>query len=483
MSAAVAELATAIQSNPDAFIEERARRRLMWFTDRMVAGYDAAPHIAEQLVPVLERITSTPGGRLIVTMPPRHSKSLHVSENLPAWYLGRNPQHRIIAASHTAQLAYTFSRRVRNKIQDPKYPFDVAVADDKGAVQAWDTSEGGGYLAVGAGGSPTGSGGNGIIIDDPIRSAADADSQTVRDSLWEWYQGTMRTRLEPNGWIIVTATRWHEDDLTGRLLQEAEKGGEKWEHLYLPAINDAGEALWRDRWGLDALDAIRRSVGTRAWTAQYQGAPVPSEGGMFKRHWFGVYQRPENHYLHIIQAWDTAFSISSSADFSVCVTLGVGVYGLDVLDVYRARLEFPDLERALQDQHIAWSSRYQGIPFTVLIENKASGQSLIQAARRWPHRNINIIPVSASRPNEKIQRANEVTPTIEAGRVRLPVDAHWLDDALAEWTSFPHAPHDDMTDALAMAIARADGIGIASNTAIDTSAFAPVEEQRRRFRR
>src|SRR5690606_269649 len=150
--------------------------------------------------------------------------------------------------------------------------------------------------------------------------------------------------------------------------------------------------------------------------------------GLIKRHWFSVYDQPDSHYFHIIQAWDTAFKTGTGSDFSVCLTLGVGMHGLDVLDVYRARLEFPDLERALQDQHLAWTARYPGHSFTVLVEDKGSGQSLIQAARRWPHRNINIVPVSASRPNEKMQRVNEVSPVLEAGRVRLPAQAHWLED-------------------------------------------------------
>jgi predicted phage terminase large subunit-like protein len=164
---------------------------------------------------------------------------------------------------------------------------------------------------------------------------------------------------------------------------------------------------------------------------------------------------------------------------SACVTVGVGAYGFDVLDVFAARLEFPDLERAVQDQHLVWSARYPGVPFVVLVEDKGSGQSLIQAARRWPHANITIIPVPANRPNEKMQKVNEIAPTVEARRVRVPAQAHWLDAALHEWTSFPFARHDDRTDALAMAIARAAGITQHSRPASDASAFAPAEASRR----
>ena len=460
MSAAVNELAAAILSDPDSFIQERARRRLLHFTNCMVAGYDAAPHIADLLVPALEKVTSTPNGRLIVTMPPRHSKSLHVSENLPAWYLGRHPEHRIIAASHTAQLAYTFSRRVRNKIQDPRYPFETEVADDKGAVQAWDTSEGGGYLAVGAGGSPTGSGGNGIIIDDPIRSAADADSQTVRDSLWEWYQGTMRTRLEPQGWIIVTATRWHEDDLTGRLLAEAEKGGEKWEHLYLPALNDASDALWPDRWDVDALDAIKRSVGSRAWAAQYQGNPVPSEGGMFKRHWW-KYVRSVPTLRQAIITVDSAFKDGVENDASVFALWGTdGEGNAYLMRRWKARVAFPELIRMGHEAHAYASRSLKGMNIPLVVEDKASGQSAIQVWSR-PYQTgsgtlpaLPVVPFTVKGGQSKVARAEGVTALVEGGRVHLLEGEEWIDDFITEHEQFPTGKHDDQVDTTSMALTR-----------------------------
>ena len=177
------------------------------------------------LIDALEWAANTPDARLIVTMPPRHSKSLHVSENFPAWFLGRNPDKRVIAASHTQELANTFSRRVRNKIASERYPFPgVTIAGDKAAVKAWDIDGHlGGYYAVGVGGSPTGHGGDVIVIDDPIKNQADAESETIREALWEWYTGTIRTRLEPEGAIVLTNTRWHDDDLAGRLLREQER--------------------------------------------------------------------------------------------------------------------------------------------------------------------------------------------------------------------------------------------------------------------
>ena len=472
MSMTVEALAADVQTTPDAFIAERDRRRLRYFTGRMVSGYDAAPHITNELIPALEWAVSTPNARLIVTMPPRHSKSLHVSENLPAWYLGKHPTHRIIAASHTAQLAYTFSRRVRNKMLDSRYPFAVTVADDKGAVQAWDTSEGGGYLAVGAGGAPTGHGGNGIIIDDPIRSAADADSATVRDALWEWYQGTIRTRLEPNGWIIVTATRWHEDDLTGRLLAEMEQGGEQWRHVHLEAINEHGAALWPERWPIDALADIKRAVGSRAWEAQYQGRPVPSEGGMFKRGWWQRYRTLPDIKEAIITV-DSAFKEGVENDYSA-----LGLWGTDgqgsayLIRVWRQRVAFPDLIRLGHDAHNYATNLLPRLRIPLIVEDKASGQSAIQVWKKQYHTANGVLPALPVVPftikghQSKVARAEGVTPLVEGGRVFIPESAPWVDDFLTEHEQFPTGKHDDQVDMTSMALTRLElkprrGFGVA----------------------
>ena len=443
MSAAVSELASAVRTNPDAFIDERARRRLAYFADRMVHGYIHADHIRNHLIPALEWATETPNARLIVTMPPRHSKSLHVSENLPAWYLGRHPHRRVIGASHTASLAYTFSRRVRNKVSDPRWPFpDVQLADDKAAVQSWDTNHGGGYIAVGVGGSPTGHGAQLIVIDDPIRSAADADSATVRDALHEWYRETMRTRLEPGGSIIITATRWHTDDLTGMLLEDMQHGGEEWRHVHLPAVDDEGGALWPERWPLESLDAIKRSIGSRAWESQYQGRPTPAEGGILKRHWFGTYNvRP--HDAGIVQFWDTAYKTGDSNDYSVCATIAYTRTHRYLLDVYRERLEYPDLKRMAPRLAAQWR------PEAVLIEDKASGQSLLQDLKRETDLPAIGVPVT----KDKVARVNEMAPAIEAGRLLLPEAAPWLEESVHELTAFPLAAHDDITDAVIGAMA------------------------------
>lgn len=441
--------------NPDLRAEyqrKMAQEDYVEYCRRMVRNYDPADHIVHHLVPFLLDAIITPNSRSIITMPPRHSKSLNVSEKIPGFYLGLFPFNRIIAGSHTQSLANTFSRRVRNDIANPNYPFDgVAIADDKGAIQAWDLSyngqQGGGYYAVGVGGTPTGLGADLIIVDDPIRSAADANSQTVRNSIWEWFTETLYTRLEPGGSIIITATRWHDDDLTGRILKHSD---EEWKHLHLPAIDDEGRALWPNRWPLDALARIRSAVGSRAWSAQYQGTPVLDSGSVIKHHWLLPYLvRPHN--LHVLQSWDTAYETGSHNDYSVCTTIGYNQYGRYVLDVYREKLEFPDLKRMVNHQYLKWK------PQAVLIENAASGRSLIQEL--GPNRTnvgmdrVPIIPVDVPTiKNWKEVRVQELTPLLEAGRVMIPEEALWLEPWLEELTRFPLAAHDDQVDSLAQAL-------------------------------
>lgn len=467
------ELAQAILDDPDSFIDERDRRRLGAFTARMFRGYEVASHI-ETLVTALEWAIRTPDARLIVTMPPRHSKSLHVSENLPAWYLGNNPDKRVIAASHTAQLAYTFSRRVRNKFNDPRWPFPlVRIAGDKAAVQAWDIDgRYGGYYAVGVGGSPTGSGGDLIVIDDPIRSAADADSQTVLDALWEWYQGTIRTRLEPGGSIVITATRWNEGDLTGRLLDEQAKGGEQWRHVHMPAIDDSGDALWPDRWPIDALLNIKSAVGSRVWESQYQGSPSAPEGGTFKRHWWRFWH-PGNisamppaqvkdgkgnviarviseplppTFDDSLQSWDFSFRQTTDGSYVVGQVWGATGANRYLVDQYRSRVDFPDAVLAVR----AMSGKWPMVK-TKLVENKANGAAVVATLRNQIPGMIEVEPEGG-----KESRANAIAPYVESGNVYLPHPdiAPWVQDFINECADFPNAKNDDQVDSMSQALIR-----------------------------
>jgi len=423
--------------------------RLSAYARRMFPGYQTAAHI-DRLIEAIEWAVRTPNARLIVTMPPRHSKSVHVSELLPAWFLGRYPDKRIIAASHSAALAYTFSRRVRNQMQHPLWPFpDVRVADDKGAVQAWDIDgRRGGYIAVGVGGSPTGQGGDGLIIDDPLRSAADADSQTIRDSLWEWYQGTMRTRLEPGGFIILTATRWHEADLTGLLIEAEKTGGEQWRHLHMPAIDAEGNALWPERWPLADLERVRAAVGSRVFEAQYQGRPAPDAGNVFNRDWWRLYsEEPERgQFDQIIQSWDMTFRETKSGSYivgQVWGTLGADRY---LLDQVRFRGDFPKAVAAVRAMSEQWPESREKI-----VENKANGPAIVATLRNEIPGLIEVQPEGG-----KEARANAVAWQVESGNVYLPdPKLHpWSQELIDEAAAFPNGAHDDQVDALSQALLR-----------------------------
>lgn len=445
-----------------------ARKSLLSFGSRMFRGYIDAEHI-RRMIEAIEATVSTPDGRLIITLPPRHSKSLNVSEHLPAWYLGNHPDERIIAASHTAGLAYTFSRRVRNKFDHHKWPFPgIRIAGDKSSVQAWDI-EGhrGGYIAVGVGGSPTGHGGNGLIVDDPIRNAADAESETIRESTWEWYQGTLRTRLEPGGWIIITATRWHEDDPTGRLLEAMKSGGEEWTHLHMPAISDEGEALWPERWPLRALERTKVAVGSRTFEAQYQGRPSPADGGMFKRDWWQRYASlpvdPDGgtRFVRVELVLDSAFKDGVGNDYSVYALWGVTATGSAYLiRIWRHKLQFPALIQMGHDAH-AWARfQFPTLAIPLVIEDKASGQSAIQVFSQPYHTERGVLPalpvIAHPVPANlsKTARAEGVTPFVEGRRVLVPESAEWVDEWLTEHQKFPNGSHDDQVDTTSIALSR-----------------------------
>lgn len=438
-------------------------RDFLTFCQSLVPNYDAGPHIVNELIPALVWAATTKDARLIVTMPPRHSKSLHVSENLPAWYLAHWPDKRIIAASHTQSLANTFSRRVRNKFFLKKWPRkDVRIADDKGAIQAWDISRrNGGYVAVGRGGSPTGLGADLMIIDDPIRSAAEANSATIRDGLWEWYRETMRTRVEPGGSIIITATRWHEDDLIGRLLSD--KTGETWRVLHLPAIDARDRALWPTRWPLETLLQIKRGVGSRAWQAQYQGRPAPAQGAIFKRHWWRYWEPqyaslpPVVAFPHpssrmevapvelptwwdkMAQSWDMTFKQTDAGSYVVGLVGATKGADLYLLDIFRARVDFPGSVDALLTMSQKWPEAA-----TKLVELAANGPAIIDTMSR---KVSGIIGVPAE--GSKEARANAVTPYVEAGNVYLPHPqiAPWVDAFIDEAAAFPTGKHNDQVDA------------------------------------
>ncbi len=454
-----------------------ARTDLACFSALSWPKFELAVH-HEQIVHKLEAIERGEIDRLMIFMPPRRGKSLIGSTLFPSWCLGRHPEWSIIASSYGAELATDFSRRVRNLIADSLFgqifPSTKLTADST-AAHRFSLSKGGNYYAVGAGGPITGRGADLLLIDDPIKGREDANSESYRRQLHEWYESVAYTRLQPEGAVVIISTRWHMDDLAGWLLREhAEEG---WTVLNLPAIAEVdegwrkeGDALWEKKFPLKRLAQIREAVGGSAWAALYQQHPAAAEGAIFKREWWR-YHTPATlpaRFEEIVVSLDTAFKAGSSNDFSVGLVLGVGEHGYYVLDVWRDRVEFPKLVQAIE----ILALRHR--PDVFLIEDAASGQSLIQQLKTSSR-----LPINAVRADrDKVSRANAITPLVEAGRVFLPTDAEWLNDFLEEISSFPAAPHDDCVDALTQALnyVRESHSGIAEYTRDRAETYARGEE-------
>lgn len=452
-------LALPPRADTDHEYARRARAGLLPFVRQTFPAYQTAD-FHRTIVAHLEAIECGDIDRLIITMPPRHGKSELASIHFPAWYLGRNPGKRVIATSYGAGLAYRFSRRARNLIAAPAWPFpDVALSDDLATVQSWDIAgHRGGYLAAGVGGPITGSGADLLIVDDPIKSADEADSETYREATWQWWQDTAYPRMQAGASAVVIGTRWHDDDLIGRLLAAAETGGDVWTVLHLPAVNAWGEALWPDVFDLEKLERIKANMSSRMWQAQFQGDPQPAEGGMFKPHWWSRYSSvPPLRRVELFI--DSAFKEGVQNDYSVIATWGdTGDGDYYVLDVWRDRVAFPELLRAAHDQwakqRATWSAR------SVVIEDKASGQSAIQVLQRTYHTATGALPAlpvvawSVTGAQSKVARAEGVTGFVESGRVHLPEFAPWVADFVDEHARFPIGVHDDQVDTTSMGLTR-----------------------------
>jgi predicted phage terminase large subunit-like protein len=410
--------------------------------------------------------------RLMVFMPPRHGKSELCSKYFPAWYIGRFKQ-RIILTSYEATFASTWGRLARNTLTEygPSV-FGVKVAEDSTAADHWELQGAQGQHGVmytaGVGGAITGKGATGLIIDDPVKNMEAAQSAVLREKAWSWYTSTAYTRLEPEGWILVVQTRWHHDDLSGRIVDRSSElnDGEPWHILSLPAVAESdeyydieggdpfhreeGEPLWPARFSKDRLGTIRADVGSAVWTSLYQQRPSPEAGMIWRTEWFKRY-RELPKIIRRIQTVDSAFKTTMSADYSVIATWGLTENGYYLLDVWRQRVEFPDLKRAIVDQH----AKHR--PSAIYVEDKASGQSALQELKRETR-----LPLLAYESSDsKIARAQAVSPLAEAGKVYVPEEAPWVADWLDEHAKFPNGSHDDQVDTSSMALEKLrDGAGV-----------------------
>jgi predicted phage terminase large subunit-like protein len=397
--------------------------------------------------------------RLIINMPPRHTKSEFASFLLPAWFLGKFPGKKIIQTSNTAELAVGFGRKVRNLVDSEQYAKtfpNVSLRSDSKAAGRWATNAGGEYFAIGVGGTVTGKGADLLIIDDPHseqEAALAATSPEIFDKVYEWYTSGPRQRLQPGGSIIVVMTRWSKKDLTGKILQSMiDKDGEHWEVISFPAILPSNNPLWPEFWSLAELEALRLELPAGKWNAQYQQEPTSEEGAIIKREWWRLWE-PEKppRCEFVIQSWDTAFTKSERADYSACTTWGVFYKdenqndpNVILLDAYKKRMEFPELKEKAFNYYKEWE------PDAFIVEAKASGAPLIFELRAM---GIPVQEFTPSRGNDKMVRINSVSDLFASGKVWAPA-TRWADELIEEMAAFPNSDHDDLVDSSTQALIR-----------------------------
>ena len=387
--------------------------------------------------------------RLIVCLPPRHTKSEFASTFFPAWMMGLRGNLKIIQTTHTAELAVRFGRRVRNIIDSDDYqnvfPNLSLEADNKSAGR-WTTNQGGESFYAGVGGAITGRGADLLIIDDPV-SEQDALSPTAMDGVYEWYTSGPRQRLQPGGIIVIVMTRWSTKDLVGKVLKkQGDDYADQWEVIEFPAIMPESDTpLWPEFWKKEELLSVKASLPVSKWNAQWMQNPTAEEGSIVKREWWRRWETDVPAYSYVIQPYDIC---RAPADYSAITTWAVFEY-LDqeqiiLLDAKRVRLDFPELKKLAWEEYKYWE------PDCILIEAKASGTPLTQELRRMG------IPVTAytpSRGQDKIARMNSVAPIFESGMVWCP-DQDFADEVVEEMASFPYGDHDDYCDSSTMALMR-----------------------------
>lgn len=408
-----------------------------------------------------ERVASGECKRLIINMPPRHTKSEFASYLLPAWFLGQFPEKQIIQTAHTTELAVGFGRKVRNLVDSDKYSDifpGVGLRADSKAAGRWNTTHNGVYFSIGIGGAVTGRGADLFIIDDPHSeqeaTLAEANPE-IYDKTFEWYTSGPRQRLQPGGAIVIVMTRWAKKDLTGQILKAAaQRTDEEWEVIEFPAILPSGKPLWPEFWSLKELETLRATLPNSKWMAQYQQEPTSDASAIIKREWWQEWEDDEPPSCEfVIQSWDTAFLKTERSDYSACTTWGVfyqeddtGVMRANIilLDALKKRMEFPELKQKAYEMYKDWE------PDSLIIEAKASGAPLVFEMRAM---GIPVQEFTPSKGNDKIARLNACADMFASGLVWAP-STHWAEELIDEVASFPSGEHDDLVDSMSQAMMR-----------------------------
>ena len=436
-------------------IQNKAKNDFLSFVKCVWPEFVEGPHhrhIAEKF----NKLASGEITRLIVNMPPRHTKSEFASYLLPAWMVGRDPKLKIIQATHTGELAIRFGRKAKTLIDSDEYSkiFETRLREDSQAAGRWETAQGGEYFAAGVGGAITGRGADLLIIDDP-HSEQDALSPTAMESAYEWYTSGPRQRLQPGAKIVLVMTRWSTKDLTGKLIaHQKEAKSDQWDVVEFPAIMDHGtnpKPVWPQYWKLEELEKVKATLPVGKWNAQWMQHPTSEEGAIIKREWWMKYDHEEIPPLHhVIQSYDTAFLKKETADYSAITTWGVfypdedSAPALLLLDAIKGRYEFPELRRLALEQYKYWQ------PESVIIEAKASGLPLTYELRQM---DIPVVNFTPSKGNDKHARVNAVAPLFESGMIYAP-EQKFAEEVIEECASFPFGDHDDLVDSTTQAIMR-----------------------------
>jgi predicted phage terminase large subunit-like protein len=457
--------------------KEKTKDDFLVFVKKMWAEFIPGRHHTK-MARAFERVANGECKRLIINMPPRHTKSEFASYLLPAWFLGKFPHKKVIQTSHTAELSVGFGRKVRNLVEREEYkdifPGTSLQADSKAAGR-WNTSKGGDYFAIGVGGAVTGKGADLLIIDDPHseQEATLAEhSPEVYDKVHDWYTSGPRQRLQPGGAIIIVMTRWSKRDLTGQVVKSAmQREGEEWEIIEFPAILPSGNALWSEFWSLEELTLLRNELPHSKWMAQYQQDPTSEVSAIVKREWWRCWEQENPPSCDfILMSWDTAFEKNNRADYSACTVWGVffkagepavetgndiedrriklqeglPIANVILLNAFRDRMEFPELKRVVMEEYKHWE------PDSVIIEKKASGAPLIYELRSM---GIPVQEFTPTKGNDKITRLNAVSDIFASGLVWHP-PTRWAEEVIEEIASFPAGEHDDYVDSTSMALMR-----------------------------